>query len=70
MKKNRSKAKYNGVNVVCGPATGIPTPEPHNEVLSKGKEHEYTGDSTPGTTNGLHPDHVAGGPGHKECKHE
>ena len=27
-------------NTPYGPATGVPTPEPKNEVLSKGPDHE------------------------------
>ena len=53
-----------------GPATGVPTPEPRNEVLSKGKDHQYTGSSTPGTADHAHPGHADGGPGHKNCNHE
>lgn len=68
-----SKSRKN-VNVTpnnqYGPATGIPTPQPKNEVLSTGKDHQYTGSSTPGTADHAHPEHVAGGPGHKNCEHE
>ena len=53
-----------------GPATGVPTAEPKNEALSKGKRHEYSGDVTPGTSTIAQPGHVPGGPGHKDCKHE
>lgn len=56
-------------NIPYGPATGVPTPEPHNEVLSTGAGHEYRGDVTPGTDNIVQPGHVAGGPGHKDCGH-
>lgn len=53
-----------------GPATGVPTPEPKNEALSTGKDHQYTEASTPGTADHAQPGHVPGGPGHKDCKHK
>lgn len=34
-------------NIPYGPATGVPTPEPHNEALSTGPDHEYSKDCTP-----------------------
>lgn len=57
-------------NTPYGPATGIPTPEPKNEALSTGKDHEYTGDTTPGTNRIAQPGHIPGGPGHEGCEHE
>ena len=57
-------------NIPYGPATGVPTPEPHNEVLSTGPDHEYRKDSTPGTADHAEPRHVQGGPGHRECDNE
>lgn len=57
-------------NTPYGPATGVPTPEPKNEVLSKGPDHEYRKASTPGTADHAQPGHVAGGPGHENCDHE
>ena len=45
-------------NIPYGPATGVPTPEPHNEVLSTGPDHEYRNDSTPGTADHAEPRHV------------
>lgn len=57
-------------SIPYGPVTGVPTSEPHNEALSKGKDHEYTGDVTPGTSKVIQPGHVAGGPGHKDCSHD
>ena len=57
-------------NIPYGPATGVPTPKPHNEVLSTGPDHEYRNDSTPGTVDHAEPRHVQGGPGHRECDHE
>lgn len=53
-----------------GPATKIPTPEPKNEALSKGQEHQYRKESTPGTADYAQPVHVEGGPGHENCDHE
>ena len=53
-----------------GPATGIPTPEPKNEALKKGTGHEYTSDTTPGTSRIVQPGHIPGGPGHAACDHE
>ena len=53
-----------------GPATGIPTPEPKNDALSKGTAHDYTGDTTPGTSRIVQPGHIPGGPGHMDCDHE
>lgn len=50
-------------NIPYGPATGVPTPEPHNEVLSTGPDHEYRKDSTPGTADHAEPKHVQSGPG-------
>ena len=57
-------------NIPYGPATGVPTPEPHNEALSTGPDHEYRKDSTPGTADHAEPRHMQGGPGHKNCDHE
>ena len=57
-------------NNLYGPATGIPTPEPKNEALSKGPEHEYRKASTPGTADYAKPGHAEGGPGHEDCDHE
>ena len=54
-------------NIPYGPATGVPTPEPHNEALSTGPDHEYRKDSTPGTADHAEPRHVQGGPGHKKA---
>lgn len=53
-----------------GPATGVDSPEPHDEALSTGKDHQYTGDVTPGTDNIVQPGHQPGGPGHTDCDHE
>lgn len=53
-----------------GPATGVPSPEPKNEALSKGLDHEYQKASTPGTANYAEPGHADGGPGHVDCEHE
>lgn len=64
------KHKNETPNTNYGPATGVPTPEPYNEVLSTGPDHEYRKDSVPGTANHVEPRHVPGGPGHKECNHE
>jgi len=64
--KNESVTPYNPY----GPATGVPTPEKQNKVLSTGKEHLYTGDVTPGTSNYVQVGHIPGGPGHKDCDHE
>lgn len=64
------KHKSETPNTPYGPATGVPTPEPHNEALSTGKDHEYTGDVTPGTSNYVQVGHVPGGPGHKNCDHD
>lgn len=50
-----------------GPATGIPTPEPKNEVLG---DKRYTGAIKPGTSSAVSPGHVESGPGHAECDHE
>lgn len=61
------KHKSETPNTPYGPATGIPTPEPKNEALSKGEGHEYTGDVTPGTGKIVQPGHVPGGPGHTDC---
>ena len=57
-------------NIPYGPATGVPTPESHNQVLSTGPDHKYRKDSTPGTADHAEPRHMQGGPGHKECDHE
>lgn len=62
-----SKPNKNIPNTPYGPATGIPSPEPHNEALNKGSH--YTA-STPGTSNNAHPEHVEGGTGHDGCDHE
>lgn len=64
------KHKTETTNIPYGPATGVPTPEPRNEVLSTGPDHEYSKDSTPGTDDHAEPRHVQGGPGHKNCDHE
>lgn len=64
------KHKSETPNIPYGPATGVPTPEPKNEALSTGKDHEYTGASTPGTANHAYPQHVSGGPGHENCDYE
>lgn len=50
-----------------GPATGIPTPEPKNEVLGEGR---YTGAVKPGSNSPVSPGHAEGGPGHGDCKGE
>ncbi len=63
--KHKSETPHNPY----GPATGVPNPEPKNEVLSTGPDHEYHGDSTPGTANHAEPRHVKGGPGHDNCDH-
>lgn len=55
-------------NIPYGPATGTPTPDPHNEALNK--DSHYTGASTPGTADHAHPEHVEGGAGHDGCGHE
>lgn len=57
-------------NIPYGPATGTPTPELHNEALSKGPDHEYTSDVTPGTAKAVQLGHIAGGPGHGRCGHD
>ena len=64
------KHKSETPHIPCGPATGIPTPEPKNEVLSKGSDHEYQKASTPGTADYAKPGHAEGGPGHVDCDHE
>ena len=64
------KHKTETPNIPYGPATGVQSPEPHNEALSTGADHEYRGDSTPGTADYAEPRHVQGGPGHKDCSHE
>ena len=51
-------------HVAHGPATGIPTPEPKNEVLG---DSRYTGTVKPGTSKEVSPGHVEGGPGHTDC---
>lgn len=51
--------------VKYGPATGIPTPEPKNEVLG---DSRYTRAVKPGTSSAVSPGHVEGGPGHADCK--
>ncbi len=53
--KNESVTPYNPY----GPATGVPTPEPHNQVL--GGDH-YTGDVTPGTDNYVQVGNIPYGP--------
>ena len=53
-----------------GPVTGISTPEPKNDALSKGTAHDYTSDTTPGTSRIVQPGHIPGGPGHADCDHE
>lgn len=55
-------------NIPYGPATGIPTPEPHNGALAP--DSHYTGASTPGTADNAHPGHVEGGAGHDGCGHD
>ena len=65
-RKNVSETPHNNY----GPATGVPTPEPKNEALSKGEGHEYNGDVTPGTSTIAQPGHIAGGPGHRDCEHK
>ena len=61
------KHKSETPNIPYGPATGVQSPEPHNEALSTGEDHEYRKDSTPGTADQRH---VQGGPGHQDCDHE
>lgn len=63
-----SKPNTNTPNNSYGPATGVPSPEPKNEVLKK--DSHYTGASTPGTSNNAYPSHVEGGAGHDNCDHE
>lgn len=53
--------------VKYGPETGIPTPEPNNEVLG---DSRYTGAFKPGTSSATSPGHAEGGPGHADCNHE
>ena len=64
-------SKRKNVNVTptinYGPATGIPTPEPKNEVLG---DSRYTGTVKPGTSKEVSPGHVEGGPGHTDCEAE
>lgn len=50
-----------------GPATGIPTPEPKNEILN---DNRYTGAVKPGTASATSPGHVEDGPGQAGCDHE
>lgn len=64
--KHRSETPHSDY----GPATGVNSPEPKNEALSTGKDHEYTGDVTPGTSTIAQPGHQNGGPGHGDCDHE
>lgn len=51
-----------------GPATGIESPEPKNEVLKE--DSHYTSASTPGTANHAYPKHAEGGAGHDGCSQE
>lgn len=64
--KNKSVTPH----IPYGPAVGKNSEEPKNEVLSKGEEHEYRGDVTPGTGTIHQPGHWQGGPGHKDCDHD
>lgn len=52
-------------NIPYGPATGVSSPDPKNEAVTKGSY--YTGDSTPGTSDHAHPEHADGGAGHNDC---
>ena len=61
-RRNESVTPY----IPYGPATGVPTLEPKNEVLGSDR---YDGDSTPGTADHAKPGHVPGGPGHGSCSH-
>lgn len=64
MRKPNKNTPYNPY----GPATGIPSPDPHNEVLEEGTY--YTGTSIPGTADHARPGHAEGGAGHDGCGHE
>lgn len=65
MSKRRKVSETPTINY--GPATGIPTPEPKNEVLG---DSRYTGAVKPGTSKAVSPGHVGGGPGHADCEEE
>ena len=62
-KPNKAEVGY----VAYGPATGIPTPDPKNEVLG---DSRYTGAFKPGTSKAVSLGHVEGGPGNAVYKGE